>query len=153
MRCVCGVTVWSCTVRHSCCTCLHCVAHFLVWLSQQSCFVKEQVERVVAMFHASLLPSLSVYGSWTTMKDVCAWAAVNDERWSLQNISLVAAVQPTDIKEAIEAAITGVVARTKLRLVYAAGSLVWTLWMLRRHCRQQSQCVLGRVVEEEEHLV
>ena len=71
------------------------------------------------------------------MKDVCAWAAVSDEMWvqfaeqlgdaSLQNISLVAAMQPDDIKEAIEAAITGVVARTKLRLVYAAARLKFGL--------------------------
>ena len=99
--------------------------------------VKEQVGEVVPMFQASLLPSLSVYGSWTTMTDVCAWAAVSDEMWvqfaeqlgdaSLQNISLVAAMQPDDIKEAIEAAITGVVARTKLRLVYAAARLKFGL--------------------------
>ena len=96
-------------------------------------FVKEQVGEVVPMFHVSLLPSLSVYGSSTTMKDVCTWAAVSDEMWvqfaeqlgdaSLQNISLVAAMQPDDIKEAI----AGVVARTKLRLVYADARLKFGL--------------------------
>ena len=119
------------------------------------------------MFHASLLPSLSVYGSWTTMKDVCSWAAVDDDLWvkfaeqlgdaSLQNISLVAAVQPTDIKEAVEAAITGVVARTKLRLVYAAASQaqVWSgpcgCWVATAGSASRA-CVLGRM-EEEEHPV
>ena len=43
--------------------------------------MKEQMGEVVSMFHASLLPSLSVYKSWTTMKDVCTWAAVSDEMW------------------------------------------------------------------------
>ena len=71
------------------------------------------------------------------MKDVCTWAAVSDEMWvhfaeqlgdaSLQNISLVAAMQPDDIKEAIEVAITGVVARTRLRLVCAAARLKFSL--------------------------
>ena len=43
--------------------------------------MKEQVGEVVSMFQASLLPSLSVYGSWTTTKDVCTWAAVSYEMW------------------------------------------------------------------------
>ena len=65
------------------------------------------------MFRATLLPSASVYGSWTTVKDVCLWAALDDEMWnvfagalgdaSLQNLSLLASIQPADIKEAIEA--------------------------------------------------
>ena len=46
---------------------------------------------------------------------------------SLQNISLVSAMQPDDIKEAIEAAITGIVARTKLRFVHAAARLKFGL--------------------------
>ena len=85
------------------------------------------------MFRATLLPSASVYGTWTSVKDVCVWAAVDDEMWnqfagalrdaSLQNLSLLASMQPGDIKEAIEASASGAVGRTKLRLVYAAARL------------------------------
>ena len=85
------------------------------------------------MFRATLLPSASVYGTWTSVKDVCVWAAVDDEMWnqfagalgdaSLQILSLLASMQPGDIKEAIEASASGAVGRTKLRLVYAAARL------------------------------
>ena len=42
---------------------------------------------------------------------------------SLPNISLLAAMQPTDIKEATESTTTRAVGRTKLRPVYAAARL------------------------------
>ena len=113
------------------------------WGSSRSCstsslnFFESAKLGSVRMFRATLLPSASVYGSWSTMLDVCAWAAVDDEMWlqfagklgdtSLQNISLVAALHPADVKEAIEAATPGVVARTKLRLVCAAARLKFGL--------------------------
>ena len=81
------------------------------------------------MFATTLLPSLSVHGGRASVKDVCGWAAVDDALWeqfaghlgdvSLQNISLLASMQPADIQEAIMATSTGAVGRTKLRLVYA----------------------------------
>ena len=89
------------------------------------------------------------------MKDVCAWAAVNDEMWvqfaeqlgdaSLQNISLVAAMQPADIKEAIEAAITGVVASGSA----SRASVCWAAWWRRRrstHSESQSRTCAGSSV-------
>ena len=89
------------------------------------------------MFRATLLPYASVYGSSKTVKDVCVWGAVDDEMWnvfagaqgdaSLQNLSLLASMQPADIEEAIEATTTGAVGRTKLRLVYAAARLKFDL--------------------------
>ena len=33
------------------------------------------------MFATTLLPSLSVLGAWASVKDVCAWAAVDDALW------------------------------------------------------------------------
>ena len=53
---------------------------------------------------------------------------------SLQNLSLFASMQPADIKEAIEATTTGVVGRTKLRLVCAAARLKFDLDPDRRRC-------------------
>ena len=46
---------------------------------------------------------------------------------TLQNLSLLASMQPGDITEAIEASATGAVGRTKLRLVYAAARLKFDL--------------------------
>ena len=74
------------------------------------------------MFSASLFPSQSVHGSWSSLKEVHSWAAVDDSLSqfantlgdeALDNVSLLAALQPADIKEAVEA-VQGIV-RTKLR--------------------------------------
>ena len=76
------------------------------------------------MFATTLLPSLNVHGAWTSVKDVCGWLweqfAGHLGDVSLQNISLLASMQPTGIQEAIMATSAGAVGRTKLRLVYAA---------------------------------
>ena len=78
----------------------------------------------VEMFAMTLLPSLSVHGAWTLVKDACGWAAVDVAGHlgdvSLHNISLLASMQPTNIQEAIMATSAGAVGRTKLRLVYVA---------------------------------
>ena len=81
------------------------------------------------MFPTTLLPSLNVHGSWAIVKDICLLAAVDDELWeqfagswwdaALQNISLLASMQPSDIQEAITAMGASAVGRTRLRMVHA----------------------------------
>ena len=85
------------------------------------------------MFRASVLPTQSVFGAWSTLKEVCSWAGVDEASWarfagqlgdsSLQNISLLASLQPMDVKEACEAASDNPIGRTKLRMVYAVARL------------------------------
>ena len=80
------------------------------------------------MFRATLLPSASVYGKWTSVKDVCVWEAVDDELWNQFAGALGdASLQNLSIEEAIEATASGAVGRTKLRLVYAATRLKFDL--------------------------
>ena len=55
------------------------------------------------MFRASQLPSMSVCESWSSLKDIRMWAAVDDENWvqsaqnlgdsALDNNSLLSALQ------------------------------------------------------------
>ena len=89
------------------------------------------------MFRASLLPSKSVYGGWTTLTEVRKWAAVDDALWAqfahqlghekFDYVSLMAALQPSDIKEAVEATQGNRITRTKLRLVYAVARVMFEL--------------------------
>ena len=78
------------------------------------------------MFRASLLPSQSLYGSWASVQDIRSWAAIEDSVWvqfakclgdeSLDTVSMLASMLPSDIKEATEATQANLIARTKLRL-------------------------------------
>ena len=87
------------------------------------------------MFRASLLPSQSLYGSWTSIQDIRSWAAIEDSVWvqfakclgdeSLDNVSMLASMLPSDIKEATEATQTNPIARTKLRLIYAVARVMY----------------------------
>ena len=89
------------------------------------------------MFHASLLPSQSLYGSWTSVQDIRSWAAIEDSVWvqfakclggeSLDNVSMLALMLPSDIKEATEATQTNPIARTKLRLIYAVARVMYEM--------------------------
>ena len=89
------------------------------------------------MFSASLLPSQSVYGSWSSLKEVRSWAAVDNSLWSqfaktlgdeaLDNVSLLAALQPADIKEAVEAVQGSPIVRTKLRMIFAVARVMYGL--------------------------
>ena len=89
------------------------------------------------MFSASLLPSQSVYESWSSLKEVRSWAAVDESLWlqfakalgdeALDNVSLLAALQPTDVKEAIETVQGSPIARTKLRMVFAVARVMFWL--------------------------
>ena len=89
------------------------------------------------MFRASQLPSMNVCEAWSSLKDIRAWAEVDDEIWvkfasnlgdsALDNISLLSALQPADVKEAIEATQENPIARTKLRLVNAVARMIFDL--------------------------
>ena len=89
------------------------------------------------MCSALLLPSQSVYGSWSSLKEVRSWAAVDESLWSqfakalgddaLDNVSLLAALQPTDVKEAIEAVQGSPIARSKLRMNFAVARVMFWL--------------------------
>ena len=89
------------------------------------------------MFSASLLPSQSVYGSWSSLKEVRSWAAVDELLWlqfakalgdeALDNVSLLAALQPADIKEAVEVVQGSPIARTKLRMIFAIARVMFGL--------------------------
>ena len=85
---------------------------------------------------ATVLPSQGVHCGWTTVKDLCTWASVDDVMWgqfarhlqdaSLQN-SLLAAFHPRSLEEAVEAVGTGAIGRTKLRLLYALAGTMFDL--------------------------
>ena len=80
---------------------------------------------------------MNVCEAWSSLKDIRAWAAVDDEIWlkfasnlgdsALDNISLLSALQPTDVKEAIEATQGNPIARAKLRLIYAVARMIFDL--------------------------
>ena len=73
------------------------------------------------MFRALLLPSQSLHGSWTSFQDIRSWAAIEDSVWvqfakclgdeSLDNVSMLASMLPSDIKEATEATQTNPIVR------------------------------------------
>ena len=130
----------------SCCTMFTCVVSFardvyLCWLSENSLFVFLLlcVAHVLSwiMFRPSQLPSMSVCESWSSLKDIRVWAAIDDENWiqfaqnlgdsALDNISLLSALQPADVKEAIKATQGNPIARTKLRLIYAVARMMFDL--------------------------
>ena len=79
----------------------------------------------------------SVYGGWTTLTEVRKWAAVDDALWAqfahqlgdekFDNVSLMTALQPSDIKDAVEATQGTPITRTKLRLVYAVVRVMFEL--------------------------
>ena len=89
------------------------------------------------MFRASQSPSMSVCEPWSSLKDIRGWAPIDDEIWvqfaknwgdsALDNISLLSALQPADVKEAIEATQGNPIARTKLRLIYAVARMMFDL--------------------------
>ena len=68
--------------------CTHCssaplVCHMhLLWLKVTSFLsIRTSWVSCVEMFATTLLPSLSVHGAWTSVKDVCGWAVVDDALW------------------------------------------------------------------------
>ena len=113
-----NVFLLFCDVMHSLCRtwCLHCCSHSLPSVGSDSKFpfrLKQVGWCASEVFSTTLLPSLSVHGS-------CGWAAVDGALWeqfaghlgddaSLQNIGLLASMQPADIQEAIMATTTGAV--------------------------------------------
>ena len=80
----------------------------------------------------------SVCGGWTTLTEVRKWAAVDDDAlWAqfahqlgdekFDNVSIMAALQTSDIKEAVEATQGTPITRAKLRLVFAVARMMFEL--------------------------
>ena len=95
-------------------------------------FLKSLCERI-AMFRAPVLSTQCVFGACATLKEVCNWVGVDDSTGtqfagqlgdeSLQNISLLASLQPMDVKQACKAVSATPIGRWKLRMVYAVARL------------------------------
>ena len=62
---------------------------------------------------------------WTSLCGCKFAKALGDE--ALDNVSLLAALQPTDVKEAIETVQGSPIARTKLRMVFAVARVMFGL--------------------------
>ena len=87
----------------------------------------------MACFNRSLLPGTVALEGYDNMAAICAWGALNEDEWKLvavalgdadfKNISLFAAMQPADIRDAIGKANLSIISQTKVRLVYAAARL------------------------------
>ena len=75
--------------------------------------------------------------NFSSLTEIRHWAAVDDALWAhfakqlgdqdFDKVSLMAALQPSEIKEAVEAAQGNPITRTKLRLVYAVARVMFEL--------------------------